>query len=131
VEKTILRIMILAAYADGVLQDAEKSFISRIKSAHPLLAEISEGDTQEILSDLIRKIDAGMETHQILEVYGRDLDEKERNSLFALAKEVCAADFNVFPAETEFLKLLEKEWNINVDVVSAADESIRLRYGAL
>ena len=47
---------------------------------------------------------------------------------YALAKEVCAADFHMQPAETEFLALIEEIWAIPKKVTDAVNQSIKLRY---
>lgn len=123
-----LKLIMLAAVADGKIQEQELSLIARIKSNHAELKEIPEEQTQEAMADIYNKLSAGMEVTHILELLGRQFDETQRHAAYALAKEVCASDFEVGPAETDFLRLLETEWNIPAKVCKSIDLSIQLRY---
>ena len=89
---------------------------------------MSDDDGREAMADIYNKLSAGMETKYIIEQLSSEFSNKEKQSAFALAKEICAADFDIKPAETDFLKLLEEEWKIPKSVISAVDQSISLRY---
>jgi len=123
-----LKIVLLAAVSDGEIQTEELEMLSQIKKSHPELKKISDEDSQIALADIYNKLSAGMETKHILEQLADSFTQMEKNAAFALAKEVCAADFRVMPAEKDFLELLVTVWGIPEDVVSAVDTSISLRY---
>lgn len=123
-----LKIVMLAAVADGEIQGEELEMLNHIKKSHPELKNIPDEAARAAMADVYNKFSAGMETKHILEQLGEEFNEKEKASAFAMAKEVCAADFNIFPAETEFLKLLIDMWSIPEDVVEVVNKSIELRY---
>jgi uncharacterized tellurite resistance protein B-like protein len=123
-----LKLIMLAAVADGKIQEQELSLIGRIKNNHAELKAIPEEQSQEAMADIYNKLSAGMEVTHILDVLGRQFNEAQKQAAYALAKEVCAADFDVAPAETDFLRLIETQWNIPADVSKSVDLSIRLRY---
>ncbi len=123
-----LKIVMLAAVSDGEIQPAELEMLNQIKRQHPEFKSVSDDDGREAMADIYNKLSAGMETKHIVEQLSSEFSNKEKQSAFALAKEICAADFDIKPAETDFLKLLEKEWKIPKSIISAVDQSISLRY---
>ena len=123
-----LKIVMLAAVADGEIQSQELDMLNHIKKAHPELKDIPDEAARASMADIYNKFSAGMETKHILEQLGGEFNQSERESAFALAKEVCAADFQIMPAETDFLSLMSEMWSIPDEVVQSIDRSIALRY---
>lgn len=122
------KIVVLAAVADGEIQAEERNMLNQIKKAHPELKDIPDESAWASMADIYNKIKAGMETKHILEQLGGEFNQSERETAFALAKEVCAADFKIMPAETDFLSLMSEMWSIPDEVVQSVDRSIALRY---
>ena len=123
-----LKIVMLAAVADGEIQGEELEMLNHIKQSHPELKNIPDEAARAAMADVYNKFSAGMETKHILEQLGEEFNQKEKESAFAMAKEVCAADFNILPAETEFLQLLIEMWSIPEDVIQIVNKSVELRY---
>ena len=122
------KVIILAAVSDGEIQSEELEMINQIKNTHPLIKNIPEEDARSAMADIYNKVSAGMETKHILEQLYREFTEEEGHAAYAMAKEVCAADFQILPAEREFLTLIEEIWNIPENIKSAVQTSISLRY---
>ena len=58
------------------------------------------------------------------------MSAEEKSVTYALALEVCAADFNMaMPQETDFLQLLVDKWSLNDALVKSLQQSVSLRYG--
>lgn len=127
-DSKFLKVIILAAVADGQIQSQEVEMMKHLKTYHPQLKDIPDNKIQEIAIDIYNKCSSGMEAKHILDQLGEQLTAEERNSAYALAKEVCAADFNLLSAEDEFLKMLEEHWEISKSTVAAINRSISLRY---
>ena len=53
-----------------------------------------------------------METKFILQEIGQQLSMEQKNAAYALAREICVVDTEVFPEEHDFISLLEDLWNI-------------------
>ena len=123
-----LKIVMLAAVSDGQIQKEELDMLNQIKNSHPYLRNIDDDAGRNAMADIYNKFAAGMETKHILEQLGGEFSGEEKNAAFALAKEVCAADFNLHPNETAFLRLLIEMWSISQETVAAVDRSIELRY---
>jgi uncharacterized membrane protein YebE (DUF533 family) len=127
-ETRFLKVVLLAAVSDGQIQEEELALISQIKKTHPALRKISDETAQLALADVYNKLSAGMEARHILEQLGEQFSVTEKHSAYALAKEVCAADFTIDDTENEFLQLIEDLWDIPADVVDAVAKSSKLRY---
>jgi uncharacterized membrane protein YebE (DUF533 family) len=123
-----LKVVVLAAVADGEIQDAELAVVNNLKAAHPLLKDISDVAAQSSVADVYNKLSAGMEAKHILEQIGAAFSEKEKHQAYALAREVCAADHKILPAEDDFITTLEQVWSIPKEVMDAVSKSLGLRY---
>ena len=90
----------LAAVADGENSE-ELEMLNQIKKSHPEL-KISPIMQQELLwLTCTTRCQLVWRQNIYWSSYVANLVKKERETAFALAKEVCAADFNILPAETE------------------------------
>jgi tellurite resistance protein len=123
-----LKIILLAAVSDGEIQGEELELLNQVKKSHPELKKIPDEVARMAMADIYNKFSAGMETKYILEQLGSEFNKQEKESAFAMAMEVCAADYNILPAESDFLQLLVVIWAIPDDVVNVVKESIKLRY---
>ena len=125
---TFLKIILLAAVSDGQIQPEEIKMLTQFKNAHPQFKTIPDQTAQEALADIYNKFSAGMETKQILEQLAEHLTMSNKETAYALAKEVCASDFNLSEPENEFLKMIENQWGISQVTIAAVEKSIKLRY---
>lgn len=123
-----LKIVMLAAVSDGQIQQEELEMLNQIKNSHPYLKNIDDEAGRLAMADVYNKFAAGMETKHILEQLAVEFSDEEKNAAFALAKEVCAADFKLHPNETAFLRLVIELWSIPEETVTAVNRSIELRY---
>ena len=122
------KIMFLGMLADGEVHDAEKELILSLKARHPILKQITEEEIERATTEIGEKISGGMHHKYIIAEIGEQLSSREKACAYALAKEVCAADYKILPAENEFLNLIETTWNINKKTKEAVNLSIELRY---
>ena len=123
-----LKVVILAMDADGDFQQEELDMLKQVINAHPEFKGITNEDGIEVMGELYNKLSVGMERKHILEQLGEEFNQNEKETAFALAKEICASDFKIMPAETDFLSLMCEMWSIPDDVVQAVNRSIALRY---
>lgn len=127
-ETKYLKIVMLAAIADGMVQNQELELINQIQRNHPEMKSVPESAAKAAMADIYNKLSAGMEPKHILEQLSGEFTKEQKFASYALAKEVCAADFHMQPAETEFLSLIEEIWGIPKKVADAVNQSIKLRY---
>lgn len=123
-----LKIILLAAVSDGQIQPQELEILNYIRAHHPLMNKVSDKQIQGVLADIYNKFSAGMETAHILDQLGREFTVEEKHTAYALAVEVCAADFNFADDEKRFIELVERTWDIPDSVKTHVMGSINLRY---
>lgn len=126
--QSLLKIILLASVADGEIQPSELAMMNQIKASHPTLKKIKDSEVQEASADIYNKLSAGMELKHIIEQLGESMSETQRNTAYALAKEVCAADYEMHPAENDYINELETQFSISDRVKDIVNESIKIRY---
>ena len=82
-----LKVILLAAVADGEIQTEELELINLFRKSHPVLKKINDDKARAAMADIYNKLSAGMEVKHILEQIGETLNQNEKESAFALAKE--------------------------------------------
>ena len=128
VSKELIQIMLLAAVSDGKIDPEERQLLLTYQKLYPPLRDISQDESDEAKIDLFNKLNAEMKIIHIIENIGEKLSEKQKNTAYALAVEVCASNFEVVPQETALLEILAREWNIIPNIVSSVRMSVELRY---
>jgi|TARA_B110000503_G_C6913794_1_gene315762 tellurite resistance protein len=123
-----LRIALLSAISDGEIQDQESGMLNHLRAFHPKLKGMTASETKLAANDIKNKLDAGMQSKHIIEVIGESMSVEEKHAAYAIAKEICAADFKLEPAENDFLLQVEMIWRIPAEIKDAINTSIALRY---
>jgi len=123
-----LKVVILAAVSDGEIQYEELEMLNQIKDNHPELKTVSHKIVQEAMAEIYNQVSAGMEISYIIQQLGESFSEIQKHSAYALAREVCAADFQVQSSERNFLTQLEEIWSVPENVIESINKSIELRY---
>ena len=126
--QSLLKIILLASVSDGEIQPSELAMMNQIKAAHPTLKKITDSEVQEASADIYNKLSAGMDFKHIIEQISENMSETQRNTAYALAKEVCAADYELHPTENDYIKELEKQLGISDDIIYLVNKSIEIRY---
>ena len=123
-----LKIMILAAVSDGEIQDEELHLIQMLRSNIPSLKALSEADFNGAVAEIYNALSSGIAVDLLVQNLGKELSPEERNRGYALAMEVCRANFEYIPVEQEFINELEVLWGIESSIVEAITVSSDLRY---
>lgn len=126
--KSLIQIILLAAVADGEIQNEEKLLLEIYKARYPRLRTIHQREYDEAQIELFNKVKAGVRIPQLIEDIGVHLSDLEKDIAFALTYEICAANFHLAPEEEEILNNIIKLWKIKSGVVNAVKISARLRY---
>jgi hypothetical protein len=126
--KHLLQILILAAGSDGEIQKEELAIIHKYKEHYPSLKSLSpiEYDTQ--IAGVFNKIKAGMSPEYLIDDIGKNIDDSEKATAYALAYEICASNFTIVPPENDLLDLIKQKWKINNEDHNAILRSINIRY---
>ncbi len=110
--------MVLVSAADGEMTDAELTTIGGIVRTLPVFKDYDENDLTKAAAECAELLAGENGLDATLEVTARSLPEKLRQTAYALACDVAAADLK---ADQEELRLLEMiRYKLDIDRLSAA-----------
>ena len=69
-----------------------------------------------------------MSSEYIIEDIGKEINENEKLTAYALAYELCASNFALVPPENDLLKSMKIKWKISNIDHDAIIRSINIRY---
>ena len=119
--------MVTTSAVDRTMSGAELSRIGEIVSHLPVFADYNADglvDASQACGELLGS-EAGLEL--VLELIRSGLPMKLRETAYALALEVAAADLDVRPEEARFLELLAEALEIDMLTKTAIERGIRAR----
>lgn len=126
--QSLLKIILLASVSDGEIQPSELAMMNQIKTSHPTLKKMKDSEIQQASADIYNKLSAGMDFKHIIAQLSENMSEAQRNTAYALAKEICASDYEMHPAENDYIKELEKQFSIDENIIDIVNKSIEIRY---
>jgi tellurite resistance protein len=127
----LIYVMVTISAVDRTMTDAELHRIGEIVSNLPLFDAYDENKlikTSQACGEILRS-DNGLE--QVLLLIRSALPKKLRETAYAVALEVAAADLNVRPEETRFLEMLADSLELDKLTTTAIERGIRARNAVL
>ena len=124
----IVQVLILAALSDNRVDVEEAQLIKNFQEFYPTMRDWTQEDFDNAVKDVLNKKELGMRDNQQLENLEEGLSESKKNTIYALAVEVCASNFEIVPPENDFLNCLETQWKIKKKIIEAVRLSSQLRY---
>lgn len=119
--------MVTTSAVDRTMTDAEFARIGEIVSNLPIFATYDAEKlvkTSQSCGEILSK-DNGLE--QVLQLIRSVLPKKLRETAYAVALEVAAADLDVRPEETRFLEMLSDALELDRLTTTAIERGIRAR----
>jgi tellurite resistance protein len=119
--------MVTMSAVDRVMTDAEFARIGEIVSHLPIFADYDENKliaTSQACGEILRR-DRGLE--QMLQLIRNVLPKQLRETAYAVALEVAAADLNVRAEETRLLEMLREALDLDLLTSVAVERGIRAR----
>lgn len=123
----LIYLMVTISAVDRTMTDAELARIGEIVSNLPLFADFDQEQlvkTAEACGELL-SADGGLE--QVLRLVQRGLPKKLRETAYAVALEVAAADYEIKPEEIRFLEMLSDTLELDKLTIAAIERGIRAR----
>jgi tellurite resistance protein len=109
------------------MHDKELARIGETVSNLPVFADFDQEDlvgTAQACGEIL-SADAGLET--VLSLIREGLPKRLRETAYAVAVEVAAADLNVRPEELRFLSMLRDRLDLDKLTIAAIERGIRAR----
>jgi tellurite resistance protein len=119
--------MVTMSAVDRVMTDAEFARIGEIVSHLPIFADYDENKliaASQACGEILRR-DRGLE--QMLQLIRNVLPKQLRETAYAVALEVAAADLNVRAEETRLLEMLREALDLDLLTSVAVERGIRAR----
>ena len=123
----LIYVMVTMSAVDRTMTDAELARIGEIVSHLPIFRDFDQETlvgTAEACGDLL-SADGGLD-HALLLIRA-NLPKKLRETAYAVALEVAAADLDVKPEETRLLEMLRDTLDIDKLTATAIERGIRAR----
>jgi tellurite resistance protein len=123
----LVYVMVTMSAVDRTMTDAELARIGEIVSNLPVFADFNRErlvKTAEACGEVL-SADGGLE--QVLRLVRAALPKKLRETAYAVALEVAAADREVKPEEVRFLELLSDALELDTLTTAALERGIRAR----
>lgn len=127
----IIKVLLLAAAADGFMDERERDRIVSILTTYTS-GRISMGDINTIQNSLIQDVrQHKFNLNNYIKNICDKMDQEERDRVYALSVEICLANDELEIEEIEFLKTLEECARISQEVSRAVKLSANLRHPIL
>jgi tellurite resistance protein len=123
----LIYVMVTMSAVDRTMTDAELARIGEIVSNLPVFADFDQEQlvkTAEACGEIL-SVDGGLE--RVLALVRAALPKKLRETAYAIALEVAAADMQVRPEEVRFLEMLSEVIELDRLTTAAIERGIRAR----
>jgi tellurite resistance protein len=123
----LIYVMVTISAVDRTMNDEELARIGEIVSNLPVFADFNQEDlvkSAEACGEIL-SADGGLE--QVLRLVQERLPKKLRETAYAIALEIAAADHMVKPEEIRFLELLSDSLELDRLTIAAIERGIRAR----
>lgn len=123
----LIYVMVTTSAVDRTMNDEELARIGEIVSHLPVFADYDQEDlvkAAEACGEIL-SADGGLE--QVLRLVQERLPKKLRETAYAIALEIAAADHMVKPEEIRFLELLSDSLELDNMTTAAIERGIRAR----
>ena len=125
--EALIYTMVTMSAVDRTMTDAELARIGEIVSNLPIFAEYDAERlvrTSETCGEILSQSNG---LQQVLQLIRSALPKKLRETAYAVALEVAAADLDVRPEETRFLEMLSDNLELDKLTTAAIERGIRAR----
>lgn len=124
----LIYVMVLVSAADRKMTDRELYTIGEIVRTLPIFKEFDENQLVNVAQACAEILSDGDGLETVLELVHQSLPEKLRETAYALACDIAAADQNVEQEEMQILELIRHGFNIDRLNAAAIERGARARY---
>lgn len=126
--EALIYVMVTISAVDRAMSDEELSRIGQIVSNLPVFADYDENTLVQTAQACGQILSADDGLNKVLGLIKRTLPSTLRETAYALAVEVAAADLQIQKEERRFLELLSDTLEISKLVVAAIERGARARH---
>jgi hypothetical protein len=126
----LIYIMIMVSASDRAMKDVELSSIGLIVKHLPLFADYDVSRLTETAEACAETLAGEHGLDEALDSVANSLTASLRETAYALALEVAAADRKLAPAEMRILQLIRERLEVDNVVADALEKAVSIRYAA-
>lgn len=126
-QEALIYIMVVSAAADRTLSDGEIERIDALVARLPVFAGFDRTQLPALAKAAIDLTQNADDLTEVLDVVFEDFPERLRDTAYALAVELVAADLNIHQEELRWLELLSDHLELDKLVVAAIERAARAR----
>jgi tellurite resistance protein len=123
----LIYVMVTMSAVDRSMTDAELGRIGEIVSQLPVFRGFDKDTLTQVAQDCGELLGTEGGLDHVLLLIRANLPNKLRETAYAVALEVAAADLDVRPEETRFLEMLRDSLDLNTLTTTAIERGIRAR----
>jgi tellurite resistance protein len=123
----LIYVMVTISAVDRTMTDAEIARIGQIVSHLPIFANFDQEKLVKAAEDCSEILSADGGLDHVLVLVRSNLPNRLRETAYAVALEVAAADLDVKPEETRFLEMLRDALDLDKLTTAAIERGIRAR----
>jgi len=127
----LIYVMIMVSASDRDMKTVELSSIGSIVKRLPVFADYEVQRLPETAAACADTLASENGLNAVLDAVAASLSEPLRQTAYALALEVAAADRKVNPAELRVLQLVRERLQIDNATADALEKAISVRYAAI
>jgi tellurite resistance protein len=129
--RALIYTMVIVSAADSEMPDAELRIIGDIVGDLPVFSDFDRSELPRALNDCTELINRENGLEQILKVIKSGLPAKLRETAYAIACDLVAADGAATQEELRILELIGQRLNIDRLVAAAVERGARARFQTL
>ena len=123
----LIYVMVTISAVDRTMTDAEIARIGQMVSHLPIFANFDQEKLVKTAEECGEVLSADGGLDQVLVLIRSNLPPRLRETAYAVALEVAAADLDVKPEETRFLEMLRDSLDLDKLTTAAIERGIRAR----
>ena len=123
----LIYVMVTMSAVDRSMTDAELARIGEIVSQMPVFHDFDKDTLTKTAEDCGEVLGADGSLDHVLLLIRANVPKKLRETAYAVALEVAAADLDVRPEETRFLEMLRDSLDLDKLTTAAIERGIRAR----
>jgi tellurite resistance protein len=127
-QAALIYVMVIAAVADGQLNDRELGSFAEIARHLPVFNGLSPEDLERVVGDCAAMLDQADGIDAVLGLAKQALPERLRETAYALACDIVATDGAAAQEELRWLEMLRQELGIDRLHAGGIERGARARY---
>lgn len=127
-QDALIYVMVITSAADSAMTDRELSSMGQVVRTLPVFNGFDENRIISVAQECGERLQAANGMNDVLDLIVASLPERMRDTAYAVAVEIAAADLNVQQEELRLLQILRDRLGLDKLTVAAIERSAQARF---